>query len=652
MATNPYSAQGIVEQAKAAVKALIPKMPTAPAVPMTQGETISAPGFTVSPNQSNVQSGGMSPAVTSGGNNTNMLATVVDTKKPVQASSIVATTKTTSTPTAPDYNIQSGAGNPDSSMGAGGVVTPTGSNANVYGSGTDARGAYTLDSAGNKVYGQLSPEEIKALNPDISGLVSSTNDPTDGTSSLRQADLDAYNEQQKALLKQAELNRQGIFTDAQQSQIADASKAIAAQFDAMIGESEAERTRGMGRAIIGAGQHGGLMNSQFAGAAALPGVQVAPGGPSNLPGATSGFIGAGGEFERIESSYTNTINKLKSQKEAAIATAEAAAKQAILTGNSEQFAQVQKMIENARTQYTQGIADATAKAEYTAKVFENNSNQAAVFAQDKVTIGKDGTVTKPTPAEIAEYAKANKMDVSLVNAMVNQQADKYEALSLDQLKTMSEIWKNTDANATNKPLSASDLKNYTDMGYMVFPGMTAADVAKLQPISGNMTKEQKDALFKLSDDAQQQPPIKQFPDIQSAYQNALEASKKNDGLGDLTMLRYLAKVTDPTTGIREEEYKTFAGAQGDLKNRMVYLSEGIWNGRKLTDSGRVEVLQKLEDIYNQKKSQYLQAVGWYDNQAKLRYGISPGNVAPDYSTNTGSNNGSSSGSSADQFPDL
>jgi hypothetical protein len=80
------------------------------------------------------------------------------------------------------------------------------------------------------------------------------------------------------------------------------------------------------------------------------------------------------------------------------------------------------------------------------------------------------------------------------------------------------------------------------------------------------------------------------------------------------LLRTLAKITDPTTGVREGEYDTFESAQGSLAKLGITLTKKMWDGTKLTDSARQAFVSELDNIYQQRASAYTSAVDYYGKQ--------------------------------------
>lgn len=142
----------------------------------------------------------------------------------------------------------------------------------------------------------------------------------------------------------------GDYTDAEKSQIEDKVKATQEQYKRLIDEAKRQKAQGMPKALIAAGQQGGLMNTQFSGIAALMSTQ----------GGT--FAGAGGELSRIQSEYDMNISNLESHQVQAMTEARSAAEEAIRTGRKEDLAIAQQRFDNAKTLNDDRNALATQKA--------------------------------------------------------------------------------------------------------------------------------------------------------------------------------------------------------------------------------------------------------------------------------------------------
>lgn len=147
------------------------------------------------------------------------------------------------------------------------------------------------------------------------------------------------------------------------------------------------------------------------------------------------------------------------------------------------------------------------------------------------------------------------------------------------------------------------------------------------------------SLNSIRSQARQDAGIKLFTtSIQPSYDGASAAAAMNNSTGDIILMRYVAKLTDPTTGVREEEYKTFKGAQGALQNMGVQITKGMIGRGQLTVEGRQQLLKIATSLYDNAKSQYENSYSFYDTQAQI-LGFPQGTVSPNY-TEGGENNNS------------
>jgi len=87
-----------------------------------------------------------------------------------------------------------------------------------------------------------------------------------------------------------------------------------------------------------------------------------------------------------------------------------------------------------------------------------------------------------------------------------------------------------------------------------------------------------------------------------------------DSVADTILMRTLAKVTDPATGVREEEYRTFENAIGALNQ--IYITPKSWIGRgRLTDTGRAAMIREIQNRYNSRQKDYITQYNYYNGQA-------------------------------------
>jgi hypothetical protein len=136
----------------------------------------------------------------------------------------------------------------------------------------------------------------------------------------------------------------------------------------------------------------------------------------------------------------------------------------------------------------------------------------------------------------------------------------------------------------------------------------------------------------VQDNLRQDPAVKIFQEgVLPAYQAAQNAYQQESGTGDVVLMRMIAKMTDPTTGVREEEFRTFEGAQSTLSRFGVNLTKRWWAGDRLTQEGRNAMFQIAQNLYENRKNAYDNSYQFYNSQLqKVSPGatVAPYNVAP------------------------
>jgi len=133
-------------------------------------------------------------------------------------------------------------------------------------------------------------------------------------------------------------------------------------------------------------------------------------------------------------------------------------------------------------------------------------------------------------------------------------------------------------------------------------------------ILGGLVKEERAYVNTVQDNARQDENIKTFSSVRASYQTALSAAGRKNGAGDIVLMRMIAKITDPTTGVREEEFRTFEGAQSTLATYGIALTKKMYAGDRLTQFGREQLLDQANDIYSQRKEAYDASYNFFVNQ--------------------------------------
>ncbi len=134
---------------------------------------------------------------------------------------------------------------------------------------------------------------------------------------------------------------------------------------------------------------------------------------------------------------------------------------------------------------------------------------------------------------------------------------------------------------------------------------------------GGMNNAQFQRMRQLDTGLRQEKPVQMFNEVFSGVNTIREAATRGDGIGDITLMRTFAKITDPATGVREEEYRTMEGAQGALQQLQAFLTPGKWTeGQRLTPAARQAFLRMSERILEGRRRQANQIVNRYRSQAK------------------------------------
>lgn len=133
----------------------------------------------------------------------------------------------------------------------------------------------------------------------------------------------------------------------------------------------------------------------------------------------------------------------------------------------------------------------------------------------------------------------------------------------------------------------------------------------------------------IQDNARQDPDISIFTNVRGAFEQARQAKNQQNSAGDIVLMRTIAKITDPTSSVREEEFATFKDAQGALPKYGVQMTKGLVGKGQLTPEGRTALMNQIQNIYNQRKAAYDSKVNYYQSQAQAVGGSIPFYVAPE-----------------------
>jgi hypothetical protein len=106
------------------------------------------------------------------------------------------------------------------------------------------------------------------------------------------------------------------------------------------------------------------------------------------------------------------------------------------------------------------------------------------------------------------------------------------------------------------------------------------------------------------------PDVKQFRDVEGAYQRVLKATKNPTAAGDVALIFNFMKMLDPGSTVREGEFATAAASAG-LPDRLVAWAKKIDSGERLAPNQRQDFVtqalgqyQAAEELFNVRADQY------------------------------------------------
>lgn len=146
------------------------------------------------------------------------------------------------------------------------------------------------------------------------------------------------------------------------------------------------------------------------------------------------------------------------------------------------------------------------------------------------------------------------------------------------------------------------------------------------------------ALNSLTRNVKSDKDVDNFIAVRDGLDMGLGGAKAKSNLGDILLMRSIARISDPASSVREEEFKTFAGAQGVMAQYGVNLTNKMWGKGQLTTFGRSQMTAQLRNIYNKKKEQHDRAITQHRRTGSA-LGLSPEEidaVIRDYSSTSDS----------------
>ena len=132
----------------------------------------------------------------------------------------------------------------------------------------------------------------------------------------------------------------------------------------------------------------------------------------------------------------------------------------------------------------------------------------------------------------------------------------------------------------------------------------------------------------LSDNIRQDKDISNFIVVRDNFKRINSAARAGTGVDDMSLIFAYMKVLDPTSVVRESEYKNAAQAIGAIP-QLANIPENWLSGKKLTPAGRAGFVAAARRLYEQQRQSYRAAIEMYRNQAR-EYGVNPDVVIRNY----------------------
>jgi hypothetical protein len=219
-------------------------------------------------------------------------------------------------------------------------------------------------------------------------------------------------------MTQAEKNI-GIDTDEERERIRKAGETAGLTYDPLIRQAEQRAKQGRGANLVAAAKSGGLDSSAWSGISSLVGADAS---------GVDGFEGIGGKLAQMGSEYDATISDLKTKKNQAIAMAQSAEREAIITGETKAWERVRDLYTLAKENYNDAITMIQNK-ESVLGSYEDYLKTGMTEAQDEIKrIVESGVdITSLTPEEITELENKAGYTPGTFEAEYNKYFDQYMA---------------------------------------------------------------------------------------------------------------------------------------------------------------------------------------------------------------------------------
>lgn len=274
----------------------------------------------------------------------------------------------------------------------------------------------------------------------------------------------------------------------------------------------------------------------------------------------------------------------------------------------------------------QALADAAANKAERVQLGNTLFERGADGKWTKVADGSDGAQLKSLEQVAASVISDGDLTPAQKQAKLKEIGDAYNATHPEKpVIHWAEGKDGTLTAVTTTPTEVSQAGGQKGFGRIGKPQQTPVS---LQSFNGGLSPEAVKRVKELSTSLRVEPTVKNYNDIKAAFGGIQEASQRGDGVGDLTLLRLFAKLTDPTTGVREEEYRTMKGAGGAINAVKVFLNGGWLEGQQLSPELRKTFVAMAQQVAGNRRRDYERTMGLYKRKAEA-FGIDPSLVVDD-----------------------
>lgn len=269
---------------------------------------------------------------------------------------------------------------------------------------------------------------------------------------------------------------------------------------------------------------------------------------------------------------------------------------------------------------------------------DSNGTSLADYAKTHAG-GGNVRVSTQGPYGGVEAASAGGINPALVEALSNPYATEGQKAVLSALlqqriaasQPMSPLERlqiekaQIDLDRARNPATEYRIEELAD-GRKYYVDPTGREPARLVNPDGQPGKEVDfDTEQKLRKEFQGLPTVKDFSDINDAWDRIQAAGTDPSGAGDLALIFNFMKLLDPGSTVREGEFANAENA-GGIPSRIANIYNRITQGERLSPEQRADFLDRAGKLFNAQAGNYNDAATRYRGLAEA-YKVSPERIA-------------------------